>query len=1625
MTARSPEGGGQPGGGAATTDRRVEAVFRTPMHERDIDTTVHHHADHTPTAFLEKQPESAREQLVKTLIDTIRTGEWREQQVGRRRYDKGFRDRAVQSVKDAPEFLNSQGDTIETDQETGRKYVKHDRGAEIKDRLKGVVKKQAKYAVALGAMGLVTGGFSWAALAGSTVTHLGVEAYRMFSGKEAAMRERILLARERINDKAQELANQVPEDKYPDGYNVDAKMAEKRDTGDPNWYESFKHEYDEYAEYQVKRTTAIRELINFVCAVERDAVRFRQDAGGNPYIHSEPEGDIREEMPARGEPTPSYEPSGKVMTRGTDAMRNSENANGDVTLQNMEEEYAKYVAKMDKIENWLSAGAGIAAAAGVFHIIKEGIMGDMLTHGHALHVGGLSVDGHIVSNAPHVVHLTGGAPGVGETAQELGQRLAFDYNNIGEALLSHGHGADVLLGESAGQFGSHVMGETAGKAIDMLNTLALEYAGAELAAIALAQGGLAGLENHQINKKLEHDQKTYQQKIEDNENERRGLLPPYGDLKQLDDAELQKRHMDKLRQECRAFGKPFPAVGDVWVKVYDGEETGSETRIEVLDITPDGHASVEIYQQNPEDNLIKVWPIERIFEQFDRRKGAKPGAQAPGSATTTTTSAGGGAVGGGSSTGGAESGTTPVTTTATENRRHYVDLRPSDEGTWPVYIAGTRSGSATGSPSVPMGPRDETVPPSHERPRTNVSPGSEQSPDQGSDVRHEQDEVIPEPHIYLANEINQVPEAGEIPGRSRPLQYRIAEQPYKDDIVIIPLSRDIITNTLTSQMRPPKLDVNGVPYKATERSAGRYTTYREQFINSPNLDTVYIALRVVQFETEDGTDPSAVHYDMLSPDESREQAEKAGIHIAGTEQTPEDTEQESGSVLFARETGRNASTVRYGSDPFKGGDTIVIPIDRLLQRPHKPSLKERLLRRPLPEPKWRWDNRLNFEVNDAEFEIDSNNAETARIAGEIDQFFDDDSPSHQSRSIGLRLTKKIFASDGAAMDVWRYTLVPLDQVERLVLGNVAKDQQREKHPPTEAPSESEPPERGWSETEVPPDWNGVEYFINEPLRQQMTVQVPWTFPIGRGENEPGWNLPYLDFHTSSGVSSAKPHPDQGQGGLYLRHLAAHQRAHPNVPLEVELLLDLDESGDISVWTYAFLNIAGSIGPESDRAKTRFGRLLGEATALPYRRAVPSHDEAAHGDDQAGRVNLDRTDQHDAAAIWAGHDRIRQAENGERAVQEPGFTGRTRIETGHTGEEAWLEIDSNNPAEKKVNVVYEAVRAGSEFSIPVRLLGKPQEIRGSVPGGSSFSYKQLPKWTLNGVYTRTAYDTMQYNDQASELEALFAMSDEELASEEYTIRIINPKDLVLMQAEYEIVPPNRPPRQIVPEAPPIKPPDGTSTSAQKGETQRPDYAQIFERPDLSGEIAPEFGRTIPPPPPDEAAGISEAVAGVEVPLENQLQVGDQYGVMIENARDFPGMVSGTLVPPNFIISESETAQCDRVASNLLDPEMQGYLRYADKRKNNPDELTDFRYGVEITGKVGSGNRVEGYFYRLMNLNELGERYPGLVAKIRADIAADQAVTGVAATPSVTEAPATEIGPIGQVGPPPERKKIDFE
>lgn len=1409
MPGHSPEGGGLGGGGAtATVARPAEPVappmsdgharapehagdpaMRTPMHERDIDTTVYHHADHAPSTFLEKQPESAREQRVKTLIDIIRTGEWREQQVGRRRYDKEFRDRAVRSLDDTdkktgnkiPEFLNPEGDSFETINVGGgveRKYVKQSRKAEMLHRFKGGAKKQARSAAVMAGIGLATGGISWGALAfsvgASWLTRIGVEAYRTYSGKEAKMRERIVLARERINDKAVELANQVPEDAFPEGYNVDARMEHFRSSGESSWYDNFKQEYDKYAEYQVQRTNAIRELINFVCAVERDAVRFRQDAGGNPYIHSEAEGDIREEMPRRGEPRPTYEPAGKVMTRGTDALRNSDDANGDISLQAMEEEYAKYVSKMDKVETWLSAGAGMAAATGAFTAIKDGIMGHFLSHGHNLDVGGLSIDGHVVNHIGHNVRLDGMVD-VDAPASELAQHLQFDYQNAAEALLSHGHGADVIFGEAAGQFGSHVMGETAGKAIDMLNTLALEYAAAELAAIGVAQFGLAGLENHQSTKKLEHDLALNKQNRIDNENERRGLLPPDGDPEKLDDAELHKRHIDKLKLECRALHKPFPADGDTWVRRYDD---GAETRITVLEVTPDGHATVEIFQDDEEDNIIRVWPIERIFEQFEKRKGGKPAADH--ATSTHTTSSGGGGGGGsvGGDAGGGESSSeaaTPPTTEPAAPTRRYVDLRPSEPSHTTTH---TTSGRAAGT-TRPVGSGPATRAGSH-GPSTHGGTAPSGSPEHtgagspagAADSEHAEVEHS-EGITHIAHDITEYDQSdGDAVGRDRPLAFTVDDEVFNDDIIIITLQRSVAENRELLENKPPRILVNGVPYFVNLGSVSDFRPYYDLFTANPDLESTAVALTVSAIGPHPDTGEENARYDVESIDESRRRDAEAGA--AGHDPAPHTPEHEGPKRIIAHEINRDTHVVRFESDPVNVGDTVILPIDRLMQLPTAPArlrhrLANRVLGRPLPTAPWNFWRALRFDLNGHHMSVDLDPAGITATS-EIDQFFSD--PANERRNIAVKITRNVHQlTEGN--DSYRYMLLPLSEAD-------------------------------------------------EPLARSTAV----------------------------------------------------------------------------------------IGNASE--------------------------------------DLDRTAEHDTAAILASHDQIRRTEASERAQQEILTTGSTRLETGTTGDEARLEIDTTNP-DGRPNVVYPEAERGSVVRIPVLLLGKPEEVEHKISTGQ-VRYKRIPGWRFNGNFTRMGIGEYMYGQQEAELDALSAMTEDELASEVYIIRILH-KDLPnLKTTEYEIEPQNRPVRRShtepvfsEPEEPqsPLSGANPPNIAPPTGRAERPDYNEIFKRPDLSGEIAPEFGQ---PPVP---------ILSMEHSSEAEQQERQRVGALLQS----------------YFLDESEMDR-ERVQAVTVDQR----LDYLDRVIAGPyrtqleamKQLKDMGY---VLGRVNGGEAIEQWYAAHANLDDI--------------------------------------------------------
>jgi len=556
---------------ASLRQREADPYHTNPVNPED----VAHPTPTEPRVQLEREDNYAQFEDINSLVERIRSGSWEEDDRARIFRERYGRPSILTNFK---AWLAGESDVTYNEQ-TGQ--VEFHLGTETARRLTNVAINVAQTGALMAAFGLLTGGGAAVALGpsllGSSIGRAVVEAHQGFSGGERIRREKLIVGRERYYKKALELANRVgPE--FPS--NWDQMIPEER------------------ADYVAERNGAIRSLVNFVYASERNDVVLQANEEGAFYNATDVRGEPHEEGDyGRAEPQQGG-PRGPALNTGTEVYQPSDMAPSNRRLDEMEKEFADFRKRYDTMKAVFSLIGGVAG--GAFQVLAAQ-KAEFTKLWGTLQEGGkvrLDIDGNFVW---HTVQRAGeGISNMWDGATEY----VFHYNNQLESLRAMVKGATIIPGMS--ENGSHALQATLGQIVEAVNKQAWFEAARTGAAV------IGGLVTHRFWKRqnVEGDAKRFAQERED-------MVQEHEKLRQR---HLPPERIEQINEIARENGKAIPEVGQTWrrqIGVDENDRPIYEYR-EILSIDErDNRVVIEVEIDNPEEDdlLIDRMPAEDLVER--------------------------------------------------------------------------------------------------------------------------------------------------------------------------------------------------------------------------------------------------------------------------------------------------------------------------------------------------------------------------------------------------------------------------------------------------------------------------------------------------------------------------------------------------------------------------------------------------------------------------------------------------------------------------------------------------------------------------------------------------------------------------------------------------------------------------------------------------------------------------------------------------------------------------------------------------------------------------------------------------------------------------------------------------
>lgn len=587
------------------------ATTTTPFHQNEVDpSTITDNYPPEQNQNLERESNYAKPEDINRLVDEVLSGQF-EYNMRNQRYQEiygkdmanGFCLKAwlagegrLQRDEENGGYQMVGGDFIRiegTDQndpnpfnnpnpdQNSQEYEVHlqyNRANEIARRGVSVGIKLARQVGITVALSTITGGgigaaFYWAT-GGATIGRGIVEGVRIAGQEEIKTREKIEIAKIRYFKKARELASRV-------GKPYSIETAEEKTEND----------------YNMERSAAIMDLVNFVYSYENLAVDVQYDDRGRPYTETEVRGTP---LPERTGPEATQDPRqginrGPAYNRGTEVYQPSPVAPDVERVRDLEDKLAETSKKWDKrVELGGLIGGLAGVGAGILRSSSEWVQNaynEFQTRLKNGEIVKLDIDGDWKRH---------GVQKLSEKVGKMQDRFVYHMRNVGEHLHTLRQGAEVLNPDTL-----EPMQEVAGQTIDKLGVHTLGETASRINAAVLVESG-----KHILYKVLQNVAAVGLNTFWERRNEicRVKQVEGHRDKFVKNQEQLRRRHqpaevLDILKNRAETEHKVFPQEGQTWLQLLPDNKYH---RIKILQVLKDGDAIVQHYDEDEDKNLMKT-----------------------------------------------------------------------------------------------------------------------------------------------------------------------------------------------------------------------------------------------------------------------------------------------------------------------------------------------------------------------------------------------------------------------------------------------------------------------------------------------------------------------------------------------------------------------------------------------------------------------------------------------------------------------------------------------------------------------------------------------------------------------------------------------------------------------------------------------------------------------------------------------------------------------------------------------------------------------------------------------------------------------------------------------------------
>jgi len=601
-----------------------EIATSTPFHQNEVDpTTITDEYPPDPNQNLEQEDNYTKPENINRLVDEVLSGQFEYNMRNKRYreiYGKDMRNgfclkawlagegRLVRDQQNGGyqmvggDFRRVEDSTPITENPFENPYpdpnaqiystrLEYNRANEIIRRGVSVGIKLARQVGITVALSTITGGgigaaFYWAT-GGATIGRGIVEGIRIAGQEEIKTREKIEIAKIRYFKKARELASRVGKPYSPE-------TAEGKTEND----------------YNMIRSAAIMDLVNFVYSYENLGVDVEYDDRGRPYVETEVRGTP---LPERTGPEATQDPRqginrGPAYNRGTEVYQPSPVAADVERVRDLEDKLAETSKKWDKrVELGGLVGGLAGVGAGILRSSSEWVQNAYNEFQTRLQNGEI-VKLNIDSDWIH----RHGVQKLTEKVGKMGDRFVYHMRNIREHLDALRQGAEVL--DPAAKFTA--MKEVAGQAVDKLGVHTLGETASRINAAVLVESG-----KHILYKVLQNVAAIGLNTFWERRNEicRVKQVKEHRDKFVKTQEQLRRRHqpaevLDILKARAETEHKIFPEPNQTWVQLLND---GTYHRIKILQVEKNGDAVIQHYDNEVPLNKTDSTTLQDIMDNYN------------------------------------------------------------------------------------------------------------------------------------------------------------------------------------------------------------------------------------------------------------------------------------------------------------------------------------------------------------------------------------------------------------------------------------------------------------------------------------------------------------------------------------------------------------------------------------------------------------------------------------------------------------------------------------------------------------------------------------------------------------------------------------------------------------------------------------------------------------------------------------------------------------------------------------------------------------------------------------------------------------------------------------------------